>query len=116
MRLPRRMAGMTGKAFVFPAKEALRIGAGFYKFRLGNIPRVLFRLGQINGNIQITKFRSCLPNDVLVNPVLADVIGGNAHLVEIIRCCLRRTGIVALESAHHFRRTGHNAVHQTGIE
>ena len=116
MRLPRRMAGMTGKAFVFPAKEALRIGAGFYELRFGDIPRVLFRLGQIDGDIQIAEFRSRLPNNVLVNPILADVIGGNAHLVEIIRCCLRRTGIVALKSAHHFRRTGHNAVHQTGIE
>ena len=116
MRLAGRMTGMTSIAFILTAQQTFRIRAGFHELCLGNIPRILLRLGQIDGDIEIAIFRSRLPDDILIDTILADVVRSNAHLVEFIRSRFRGTGIVTAPPADNLRRTWHDTVHDTRVK
>lgn len=89
VRLAGRMTGMTGITLVLTAEQAFRIARRWCQFCFRDIARVLLRLGEVNRDIEVAIFRSRLPDDVLVDAVFADVVRGNAHLVELIRRCLR---------------------------
>ena len=99
MSLTGRMAGMACKALIFPAQQALGIAGGFHQLGLGDVPRVLLRLGKVDGDVKIPVFRGRLPFEILGNPVAANVVGGLAQLVETVRSRLGAAGIVAMEAA-----------------
>ena len=75
MVLACRMVDPSCIALIFPAQQTLGIGGSRHIFCRCNRFRVLFRLGQVDGDIQITVFRGCNPLDILCNAVTADVIG-----------------------------------------
>ena len=79
------MIGPASIALVFTAQQALGIAGGFHQLGLGNVPWILLRLGQINGNIQISVLSSCFPDNILVNTALANIVGSNTQLVVIVR-------------------------------
>ena len=76
-----RMVDPSCIALIFPAQQALGIGGSGHIFCCRNRLRVLFRLGQVDGDIQITVFRRCNPLDILRNAIPADIVGVLAEFV-----------------------------------
>ena len=116
MRLAGRVTGMTGKALILPAQQALRIAGGLHQLCLGNITGILFRLGKINRNIQIAILGSRLPDNIFVNTRLSYIVRSNTQLIIVIRSQLRRPVIICPESPDYLRRPWHHAVHQQRIK
>ena len=116
VRLARRMARMAGIAFVLAAEQAFRVARRRRELCLGDVTRVLLRLREVDRDVEVTVLRRRLPDDVLVDAVLADVVRRDAHLVELIRRGLRAARVVAAEAAHNLRRSRHHAVHDARVE
>ena len=79
-----RLGYASGVALGFPAQKALGIGGAFHISGGGDCFRILFRLGQVDGDIHWTVGRLCRPFFIFFYPVRADVIGILAEPVEII--------------------------------
>ena len=57
MRLPGRMVAAACIAFIFAAEQAFGVGRCLQELGLRDIARVLFRLREIDGHIEITELR-----------------------------------------------------------
>ena len=101
---------------IFLAEQALGISALFCKLRRRDGFRILFRLGEIDGNINVSIRTGHAPPHILFDPVTADVVGILTQLVEIIRCFHRAFLIQLPEFRRHLRRSRHQAVHQLRVE
>ena len=116
VRLTRRMARMAGIALVLAAEQAFRVARRRRELCLGDVTRVLLRLREVDRDVEVTVLRRRLPDDVLVDAILADVVRRDAHLVELVRRGLRAARVVAAEAAHDLRRARHHAIHDARVE
>gem|GEM_PF-5632468 len=116
VRLARRMADVAGIAFVFAAEQALRVFRRFLLARLCDVARVFLRLRQVDRDVEITVLRRRLPDDILVDAVLADVVRRDGHLVELVGRGFRAAGVVALPAADDLGRARHHAVHDARVK
>ena len=116
VRLARRMADMAGIAFVFAAEQALRVFRRFLLARLCDVARIFFRLRQVDRDVEVAIFGRRLPDDILVDAILADIVRRDGHLVELIRRGLRAARVVSLPAADDFGRARHHAIHDARIK
>ena len=84
MVLSGRMAKMSRIALIFPAKQTAGIAALLRLSGLRDVPRVLFRLGKIDGNVNGAVFRLRHPFFILCDPVPADIVGSLAESIVIV--------------------------------
>ena len=103
-------------AFIFKAKLALRISHGCRLSCCCNGFWILFRLGQIDSNIQFPVWAVDLPFLILFNPVTADIISILAELIEPVCGFLRILGIFLTECFLYLCRSRSQAVHQLRIK
>ncbi len=102
--LPRGMVDPARVPFVRGAEQALRIVRGGQIARGGDGLGVLFRLGKVDGDIQLAVPGRRLPLDVLGDPVAADIVGILTEFIVPVGGLLRVLGIQRLEPADDLRR------------
>ena len=116
MVTPGRLGNRTDKAFVLPAQRAFRITAALLQTGRRNGFRVFFRLAQVNGNDDFAVGGHTRPFFILGYPVHPDIVGTTAQIIIIIGGLFRIGFVQFTELLHHFRRPGHQAVHDFGVE
>ena len=116
VRLARRIAGTARIALVLAAEQAFGIRARGQALRARDVARILLRLREVDGDVEIAELRRRLPDDVLVDAVLADVVRRDGELVELIGRGLRAAAVVVLEPADDLGRARHHAVHDARVE
>ena len=104
-------------ALILHAQLALGVSALGCKLCSGNGLGVLFRLGQVDGDIQIAVLGLCDPLQVALDAVAADVVGVLTEPVEPVGGGLRTLVFVPLLKvcAHNAGARGQHA-HQLGVE
>ena len=115
--LPRGMVDPPRVAGIFRAEHAFRIGDRRRVPQHGDFMRVLLRLGQVDGDLQLAVFRFRQPVFVSGHALDHDVVGRDGLPVEKIRGGLdgRFPGDPP-KFAVRFRRPGHEKPHDPGIE
>ena len=81
------------EALVLPAEQTLWVAGRGDGPGTGDIPRVLLRLGEVDGDVQLAELRGGLPADVTGRARGADVVRGDAQLVKPVCGLLRRGGL-----------------------
>ena len=103
-------------AFIFHTQLAFGVSALFCVFGGCNRLGILLRLGQVDGDIQISVL--CMGNPFLVTAyaVTSDIVCILAEFVKILRCSFRGLGIVSIEFSNNFTGTRHKHAHDFCIE
>ena len=114
--LPRRVRNRARVAYIFDAEQALRITGRLFQLCRRDIARVFLRLGQVDGDFQLTVLRVRNPMLILCDAVAADIVAVLTQLIEIIRRRFRTFLIQAPEFSHHFRRCRRHAAHETSVK
>ena len=114
--LPGRMIHSTGIALVFYAQQALGIvGLGSCLCGSDGLG-ILFRLAQVDGDIQIAILSRSLPAHILLDTVAADVVGVLAEAVVPFGSFLRALFVQSSELAANFSGQRSQDAHQLGVE
>ena len=115
--LTRRVIHAACVAFVFHAQLALGVSALGCKLCSGNGLGILFRLGQVDGDIQVAVRGFGDPLQIALDAVAADVVGVLTELIEPVGGGLRALVFVPLLKvcAHDAGARGKHA-HQLGVE
>ncbi len=98
-------------ALIFPAEQTLRIARLLRRPGRRNGLGVFFRLGKIDGNVQIAIFRFGNPFHIPRDSVTPDVIRIPAEFVIIIRGLHRVFLIKILKGFNHLTWAGHQKAH-----
>ena len=114
--LPRRMVLVAGKAHVFRAELALGICRGGACARLGDVARILFGLGAVDGDVEHAVGGVAFPLHVLGNTACADIVGLLADGIIPVRCRLGRFFVSRMKVADDLARQGRHNAHQQGVE
>ena len=99
--LPGRMAEMARVALVFPAQQAAGIAAFFRLARLRDVPGILLRLGQVDGDVDGAVLGVRHPFLILRDTVPADIVGRLAEGVVIVGGVLGRYLVLLPEAQLH---------------
>ena len=111
--LARREIHSTCIARVFHAEHAARIAGLLRIFLCGDVTRILFRLGEIDGDLQLAAGRRAEEAHVFGDAVYADIVHVAAELIEIIGGGLRALRSVELFKARaYLRRMRRERAHQ----
>ena len=111
-----RVVDPSGIAFILRAQLAAGIVGGGQVAGGGNRLRVLFRLGQVDGDVQLAVFGHRLPLHVAGDAVAADVVGVLAKPVVPVGGLLRALPVESVEFFDHLRRPRRQHTHQPGIK
>ena len=103
-------------AFILAAEGAAGIAALRGRLCRGDGPRVLFRLGKIDGDVQLPVGGGGLPFDIPRDAVPADVVGIHREAIEPVGGGLRGGLVPRPEFGNDLRRAGRQPPHQFGIE
>ena len=114
----RRIIGAAGIALRLAVELALGIARGSGAARRGDRARVLFRLGEVDGDVKLAVFGGRLPRlplAVLGNAVAADIVRVTGKAIVPVR---RRSGALGVKSAEapdRLRGPRRQHAHQAGI-
>ena len=114
--LPGRMIHPTGVALVLGAKLTLWIAGLGGQLGSGDGLGVLFRLGQVNGNVQGAVVALVDPLHVPGNAVRPDVIGVQAQLIEPVRGPPGAFAVETAEGAADLMGEGGQLAHKLRVE
>ena len=103
-------------AFIFHAELTLRISALRRILCRSNGLRVLFRLGQVDGDINLSVRAVHFPADIFLYPVPTDIIVILTELIESIRSLLRILAIYIFKFFNDFRWRRRQNTHELCIE
>ena len=116
MVLSCRMIYTTCIAFIFPAQLTFGISTCFCISGSGNGFGILFRLGQIDGNVDLSIITGDLPFLILAYPVTADVVAVLREFVKESSSCFRRYLVLFPEVCLDLSRAWEQTVHQSGVK
>ena len=111
-----RMIEPSGIAFIFHAKLTFGISTCFCISGSGNGFGILFRLGQIDGNVDLSIITGDLPFLILTYPVTADVVAVLREFVKESSSCFRRYLVLFPEVCLDLSRAWEQTVHQSGVK
>ncbi len=114
--LPRRVVHASGIALVLEAQLALRVRALLRGLGGRDVSRVLLRLREVDGDVDVPEFTGHAPADVLRDPGGPDVVGVLAELVEPVGRLLGRFTIQASERLDDVGRPRGDGTHEGGVE
>ena len=114
--LPCGMPQPPGVALVLPAQQALRIAPLGRCFRRGDGLRVLLRLGEIDGDIQLPVGGGGLPLHIPCDAVAPDVVRVLTEAVKPVRRLRRSLAVALPERADDLRGSGCQPSHQLRVE
>ena len=103
-------------AFILAAEGTAGIAALRGRLCRGDGPRVLFRLGKIDGDVQLPVGGGSLPFDIPRDAVPPDVVGIHREAIEPVGGGLRGGSVQRPEFGNDLRRAGCQPPHQFGIE
>ena len=111
-----RIIQTTGISHVFSAQHAARIIGSRQCSGRCDCLWILFRLGQVDGNIQFTIFCICLPAHIFRDSISSDIIAVLTELIIPVCCLLRRFFSQCIKMCHHLCRARQKASHQFCIQ
>ena len=111
-----RMVQPARVSLIFPAQQALGIGGLLCQLGGGNSLGILLRLGQVDGDVQISIFRRRNPLPVLYDAVAADIVRILAEFIVIIRSLQRAFLIQFPEFPDHVGGTVHQDSHHLCVK
>ena len=114
--LSRRMINTACVSLVFRAEQTFRITACFDILCCCDRFRIFFRFGKIDRDIDFSIRAVHFPFLIFLYTITADIIAVLAQFVKIIRCFLRIILISVPELFLNLCRTGHQAIHQSGVK
>ncbi len=111
-----RVICMACKSHILLAQQTSRISRGLLTAGGCDFPRIFFRLRQVDGDLHGAVLRVSLELDVFVRPVLVDVVGADGQVVEPVGGPGGVLCIQGLEPPDDLPWTGHDDVHDPGIQ
>ena len=114
--LSRRMINTACVSLVFRAEQTFRITACFDILCCCDRFRIFFRFGKIDRDIDFSIRAVYFPFLIFLYTITADIIAVLTQFVKIIRCFLRIILISVPELFLNLCRTGHQAIHQSGVK
>ena len=103
-------------SLIFRAEQTFRITACFGIFCCCDRFRIFFRFGKVDSDINFSIRAVHFPFLVFFYTITTNIVAVLAQFVKIIRCFLRIILISVPELFLNLRRTGHQAVHQSGVK
>ena len=114
--LPCGVVDAAGVALVFGAELAARIVRGGQVPRRSDGARVLFRLREVYGDVELAVVRGGFPLDVLGDAVAADVVGVLAELIVPVRGLFRALRVETAELLDDLCGPRRQGAHEPRIE
>ena len=114
--VPGRVVGSARVTHVLHAQLAFGVTALLGQLGRGDGLGILLRFGKVHRDVQPAVTGVSRPLHVLFDAVAAYVVRVLAQLVVILRGGLRRLPVAFPEFPVHLRGSGHQAVHQPGVE
>ncbi len=109
--LPCRMVQASRIPLVLHTEQTLGITDRFCILRRRNRLGILFRLGKVDGNVNLSIRGIYLPLHILFHTVTADIITVLAEFIVVIRCILRGNLILFRKRLLNLGRSWHKAIH-----
>ncbi len=117
VRLAGRMIDSPCVPYILRAEQTFGIAGLRSAFECSDFPGVFFRLGQIDGDVQIAKRAFIIPFPVFCNTIHSYVIGLSAQTIKIIRCGTDAIpALKILEFTEDLGRPGQKQSHNTGVQ
>ena len=111
-----RVCQRSGVAFVLAAEQACGILRGLCLACSGDGLGILFRLREVDRDIDITVVGRDLPAEIFFRAIAADIIRVLTEFIEPVGRLARGLGVEVPECLLDLGRTRHKAVHDAGVE